>query len=181
MIVCKLLRELLETACSAFERGETCQIDVTGMRAYVNHIRMLSNLHGFADEWYASPWAAKGRTFARMCDDGHLEVSFDFENEELAWVWRNAKRLRLGNREYTILRRFHFMTFAGVQTAGSGAATIAAPIWRVHGGGLHAPDSFSFVQWHVQSGIAPAIVALGDTSHLARRVTAPGRDVAQHA
>lgn len=88
-----------------------------------------------------------------MLENNLVQLSWEHENEGLAFLWANHKNGWLGSREVRALRDFNHFTLAGVETKKSGMRWASAPRYTMHG----RHDSFTYVAWSWQSGFKPYV------------------------
>ena len=92
---------------------------------------------------------------SQMFERGLVRVGFEQENDALAWLFVNRRRLHLGTHEIGVLRNFSHFSLAGFRAQRLGMRWTAAPIWEAHG---VLNGSFAYVAWPWQSGLKPQLV-----------------------
>lgn len=158
MIIGKKLRSVLTDASDSAEHKAAMNIDKEGVRAYLNHVRVLVNAPRITRNWLESEWAARERALISLMGSGSIGIDFAYENELLRWTWANSTAMKFGVQEYTVLRKCEFVTFAGVATVGKVGSVSVAPVWRFHSGGHGEGQSVCVVLWPWQSGTRPGVL-----------------------
>lgn len=94
-------------------------------------------------------------SFSIMMEKGAVGVPQEQEYDALAWLYKNRRQLKLGQREMEVLQCFSHFSLFSFRAEKRGASWYAAPEWCVWNRSL--ASSFSYVAWSWQSGAKPVL------------------------
>jgi hypothetical protein len=89
---------------------------------------------------------------------GEMSITFEHENEGIAWLWANRQKVKLGGHEIATLRRVEHIAFVGVDPKRLGLRWYTAPIYRVYQAEPATYVSFTYAAWSWQSGVTPYLL-----------------------
>lgn len=148
------------------------------MRKFLDHLVALPNYR--AEPWVLSKadlaligrysqWLMRGNTLAldstqeatldclvHGFDHDFVRLTYEHENQGLAWLWSQHDKGWLTPQALRILRSFTHFTTRGVSTERNGYGYQSTPLYRVHG----RQGVFEYEGWSWQSGRKPKVISL---------------------